>query len=279
MASAVFLMSGEQAVTYVRLLVRLQAAKEVAGVGSATGAPDSGEGELPPLPAWQQQGLVALGLAGPAANTEVTIRWQQQGSGKGDGSRKGDGSSSSSNAAAADEGPVDPRLMAGVRLLCAPSRAALGGGPVSVESLGRWGTPLSTPAAELAALRTLSALCAIALSQFPASLEEDVALLEGASLAQQGTAQQGEQQAPQQPQQQLSDDQRLAVRFRVEKKRLLLDALAIISQRVKQLDSTGGSPSSGGKQKQRQQQQQQQGSGGGRGKVPASKGGGRGFGK
>ena len=128
----------------------------MAGVGS-TGGPADGD-DLPPLPAWQQRELAALGLSGPGANTEVAIRRQPQAGGEG----KDDA------AAQRLQGPVDPRLLAGVRVLCAPSEAALGGRR-GVDGLGVWGVPIA-PAAELAALRTLTGLVAIALSQFTSSL-------------------------------------------------------------------------------------------------------------
>lgn len=197
----------------------LQAAKAVAGVG-ATGAPDDPEStELPPLPAWQQKELTALGLAGPGADTEVTVR----------------------RAAAGGSGPVDARLLAGVRVLCAPHEAALLGRH-GVAALGGWDAPIA-PASELAALRTLTGICAIALSQFKGTLEDDAALLAGGSG--------GDSQQPQQPQpQHLSEDQQLSVRFRMDKKALLLEALAAISGRIKQLagaaaGAAGGSAAAG----------------------------------
>lgn len=112
--------------------------------------------DLAPLPAWQQRELAALGLAGAGANTDVAIRRAPEAGGEGGG------------AAARLQGPVDPRLLAGVRVLCAPNEAALGGRR-GVDGLGVWGTPIA-PAAELAALRTLTGLVAIALSQFSSSL-------------------------------------------------------------------------------------------------------------
>ena len=243
--------------------MHLQAAKAVAAVDSTGPADDGSSDELPPLPAWQQQALAALQLAGPGANTEVTIRWQ---------SAPAAGAGSCGGKGAASEGPVDPRLLAGVRVLCAPTAAALGG-KSGIEQLGRWDAPIAL-AAELAALRTLTGMCAIALSQFKGILEDDQALLAAAEAeAAAGTAG-GEQQ--QQPQ--LSADQQLAVQFRMGKKQLLLEALGIISRRIKQLASSGsgaGGTASGGGSKQGTSG----GSGGGKGKVAPSKKGGRGFGQ
>mgnify|MGYP001810991721 CR=1 FL=1 len=106
------------------------------------------------------------------------------------------------------------------------------------------------------------------------SLEDDTALLSG------GGGGAGAQQAQQQAQQAaLSEDGQLAVRFRMEKKRLLLDALASISERIKELapaaaatagGAAGGKPASGCGGKA---------AAGGKGKVPVSKSGGKGFAK
>ena len=247
-----------------------QAAKAVAGVGCTGGALDDGGAELPPLPAWQQQALASLQLAGPGANTEVTIRRQAArggGNGSGSGSRNGGGE-------AAAEGPVDPRLLAGVRVLCAPSAAALGGKAASVERLGRWDAPLA-PAAELAALRALTGLCAIALSQFRGSLEEDAALLAAAA------APAGGQEAAQQAQRQLGEDEQLAVRFRMEKKQLLLEALGTVSHRIQQLAAGSGAPAGapGSGRQPAGSGRQPSGGGRGKGKAAGAKNGGRGFGK
>lgn len=254
-------------------------------MGSTGGPEDDGSSaDLPALPAWQQQALVGLQLAGPGANTEVTIR--RAAAGAAGSSSSGSSKAADTAAAAAGEGsPVDPRLLAGVRVLCAPNEAVLGGRS-GVSQLGRWDAPLAAPAAELAALRTLTGLCAIALSQFQGTVEDDAALLAGAG-AGAAAAQQAEQQQQQREQEQqqqaaaLTADQELAVRFRMDKKQLLLEALSAISQRIKQVAAaastaapTSGSRQAGGKQA----------SGGspgskGKGKVPASKGGGKGFAK
>ncbi|KAL4434341.1 hypothetical protein ABPG75_000782 [Micractinium tetrahymenae] len=239
----------------------IEAAKAVAGVGSTGGqADDPTSDELPPLPAWQQRELAALQLAGPDANTEVNIRRV---------SAQGQAAEAAAGAAAGS--PADARLLAALRVLCAPSEAALCGRS-GAERLGRWDAPLAAPAAELAALRTLTGLCAIALSQFKGTVEEDIALLAASKAAGQQAQQQGGEQ--QEQQRQLTPDEELAVRFRMDKKELLLEALAITSRRIKQLaaaaspSGSGGGKAAGGKA-----------AGGSKGKVPASKGGGRGFAK
>lgn len=162
----------------------LQGAKAFAGVGREDAASneeaDEAAGDLPPLPAWQQRQLAALQLVGAGANTEVTIRH-----------------------AGAEGGPVDPRMLAATRVLCAPNEQALGGRS-GVAQLGQWDVPLPNAAAEAAAARTLAALCAVLLSQFPETIQEDAQLL--------AAAQQAGEEA------QLSSDQQLAIRFRMAKK-------------------------------------------------------------
>lgn len=227
-------------------------------MGSTGGqADDPTSDDLLPLPAWQQRELAALQLVGPEANTEVTIRR----------------ASAEGHAAEAAAGsPADARLLAALRVLCAPSEAALGGRS-GAERLGRWNAPLAAPAAELAALRTLTGCLAIALSQFKGTVEDDVALLAASTAAAgQDTQQQGGQQ---ERQRQLTPDEELAVQFRMDKKELLLEALAITSRRIKQLaaaaaPASSGSKAAGGKAA---------GGGKGKGKVPVSKSGAKGFGK
>lgn len=64
---------------------------------------------------------------------------------------------------------MDGRLLAGVRVLCATKEQDLGGRS-GADALGRWsGSPLPA-AGEAAALKTLSGLAAIALSQFPGGI-------------------------------------------------------------------------------------------------------------
>ena len=108
----------------------------------------------------------------------------------------------------------------------------------------------------MAALRTLSGLCLIALSQFTTSLADDRQALDaggtttgkgssgGSSSSDSGAAQQQERQQQQQRQQEeewqpLSADLRLALLFRMEKKQLLLDALDVLSGRIKVRQNRG----------------------------------------
>ena len=70
------------------------------------------------LPIWQEQALTHLSLWGPNANFEVGI---------------------------GGDPPVDPRLLAAVRMLYCKDPSELGG---STATLGAWGIPLS-PANEV----------------------------------------------------------------------------------------------------------------------------------
>ncbi len=257
--------SGRTSLTHLCAhFAHVQAAKAVAGVGSTGGpANDPSSDELPPMPAWQQRELAALQLAGPGASTEVTIRRVSA-----------EGHAAEAAAGAAAGSPADARLLAALRVLCAPSEAALGGRS-GAERLGRWDAPLEVPAAELAALRTLTGLCAICLSQFKGTVEDDIALLAAST----STAQQAQQQSDQQQQQQrqLTADKESAVRFRMDKKELLLEALAITSRRIKKLAPTAAAAAPGGSRGGGSSKAG--GSGKAKGKVPVSKGGGKGFGK
>ena len=193
----------------------------MAGVKSAGLAGEGDKGGPPALPAWQHKALVALQLAGEQANPEVSIRWAPEATGG---------------------APLDARLLAGARVLCAANAAELGGRS-GVEQLGQWEQPLSA-AGEAAALRTLTGLCAIALSQFQGSLEDDAALLQQQRPQQQVPAsQQGQQQQQGQQGGPLSAELELAVRFRMEKKRLILSAINRLTARIKEL-AAGGSRSS-----------------------------------
>ena len=111
---------------------RLQAAKAVAGLKSPAA-------EVQP---WQAAPLRMLGLLGEGANTEVSIRRAAP--------RPTSSSSSGSEgpAAAAAGCPVDPRLLAAVRVLCAKSQGEIAGrGPQ--QSLAAWDKPLQPLSSEV----------------------------------------------------------------------------------------------------------------------------------
>lgn len=206
----------------------VEASKAVANVGSTipSGTKESdglGGQPIPPLPAWQTKALESLGLAGSGANTEVSMIQLIQ---------------LPSGAASASAGgcPVDARLLGGVRVLCAANAGELGSRS-GVEALGSWDSPLSLRN-EIATLRTLSGMALICLSQFQGTAEDDVEVLRhGIDPKSKGP---------------LSSDMQLAVRFRLEKKRLLEAALKALAGRIKEFSEGGavvagsGSTSGGG---------------------------------
>jgi histone-lysine N-methyltransferase SETD3 len=212
----------------------VEAAKAVANVGSTTSVTDDDDDDddeltspLSPLPAWQASALESLGLGGPGANTEVSIIQLSR---------------------TKVRAPVDARLLAGVRILCAANATELenaktknsggggGGGNrgsldainASIEAFGAWERPLSLRN-EVATLKTLSGVALIALSQFSTTEEEDIITLKNNN-------------GP------LSADLQLAVRFRLEKKRLLSAAVESLAARLKTITEEGksGGGSSGG---------------------------------
>ena len=110
---------------------------------------------------------------------------------------------------------VDQRLLAALRVLYCQDPAALRALPA-----GKQAAYLQSPdgqlslANERAALATAAAVCAVALAQWKGTLADDESLLSAA-------------QTPP-----LSDDMRLAVAFRANKKRLLSDAVKAIKAKL-----------------------------------------------
>ncbi|KAG2433661.1 hypothetical protein HXX76_008032 [Chlamydomonas incerta] len=168
----------------------LQAGALVSNVSDALGAPL----DLAPR-TWQLQMLAELGLAGPASNTELNI------GGGGPGGEL-----------------LDGRLLAAARVMVARAEGEVSGR--GVERLCAVERPLSRDN-ELAALRTVGGVLAFALSNFATTLDQDKELLAGqpVSVPQAGGA--GERQLPPPA----SEDEALAVRFRLEKKKILSRAL------------------------------------------------------
>jgi Rubisco LSMT substrate-binding/SET domain len=214
--------------------ILIEAAKAVANVGSATNInniendDELGVSPLSALPAWQEKALESLGLAGPGANTEVSIIQLTRTKVK---------------------APVDARLLAGVRILCAANASEVenaksknGSGGTSknldtiksaIEAFGAWERPLSLRN-EVATLKTLSGVALIALSQFSTTEDDDIKLLKKSS---------GSNSSGNVP---LSADMLLAVRFRLEKKRLLSNALEALAARLKTITEEGAGVAGGG---------------------------------
>lgn len=170
------------------------------------------------VPPWKATLLAALRLEGPGADPLVNIRSGQP--------------------------AFDPRLLAAARILVARDESEVSGR--SLEKLGDLGAGALAKDNESAALRTLSGVCAVALSRFTAALEDDAAALvdgrapsleddaaapnssDGAAASGSSTDQQ-EQQPPALATP-LSEDERLALRFRVEKKRILSRAIQSLAR-------------------------------------------------
>ncbi|DBA78760.1 hypothetical protein WJX77_011196 [Trebouxia sp. C0004] len=171
----------------------LEAAKEVAHLQSfhlwatKNQGPSSASTDLP---IWQEQALTHLNLWGPNANLEVMLGGVP---------------------------PVDPRLLAAVRILYCKDPSELQGR--ALAHLGAWGAFLN-PANEVRALRTIAAICTMLLSQWSSVPQEDQQALslgmDSAGLT-------------------LSSDMKLAMQFRLEKKRLLLHAVNEISKQIQAL--------------------------------------------
>eukprot|EP00873_Tetraselmis_striata_P016283 jgi/Tetstr1/436547/TSEL_002702.t1 len=126
--------------------------------------------------------------------------------------------------------PVDKRLLAAARVLCAAGpedlramRAEAQRLGVS-EAMGSLRQPLGDAAREAEALRMVIGVAALVLGQFPTTVQEDLAVLAA------GKADGKE----------LTAEMRLAVRFRTEMKKGLLRSVNSLSVRLKELPATGG---------------------------------------
>uniref|UniRef100_A0A1D2A541 Rubisco LSMT substrate-binding domain-containing protein n=1 Tax=Auxenochlorella protothecoides TaxID=3075 RepID=A0A1D2A541_AUXPR len=133
--------------------------------------------------------LEALGLAGaPGLSAAVAVR----------------------RARAGVQGPCDARLLAGLRAVSAQPAELEG---LTLRALGDWASPLSL-VSEAKALRTLTGLCAISLSHFPTTAEEDAEVLRKGGM---------------------SGPMALAVQFRLEKKRILDAGIKACAARIREL--------------------------------------------
>lgn len=161
----------------------VEGAKAVANVGSL--ADDSSE-NLKIFP-WQQKLLQELHLD---QDKEVSINW----------------SKSYRNS------PVDDRLLAGVRILCATKESDCTG-----HNLGNWNEQIQNTSWELSTLKTLMGMCIIALSQFSTSSAQDLDLIH---------------------MNKDDNDYNLALRLRKEKKEILAHAVETLKQRMEQVAET-----------------------------------------
>ncbi|PIA26667.1 hypothetical protein AQUCO_09100078v1 [Aquilegia coerulea] len=141
-----------------------------------------------PLP-WQQQILSQLSLHGEAASLKVTLGGPEL---------------------------VDGRLLAALRVLLASNMETVKKHDLS--SLRSFSTQAPAPLGlsnEIAVLRTIIALCVIALGHFPTKLMEDEAVLKGGA----------------------SGPTRLAAQYRIEKKSVIIGVMQNLSRKVKILMS------------------------------------------
>ncbi|GLC45812.1 hypothetical protein PLESTM_001782700 [Pleodorina starrii] len=174
----------------------LQAGAFVANVTDSNGAPL----DLTPTP-WRLALLSELGLAGPAANTEINLGGVEL---------------------------IDRRLLAAARVMVARQEGEVAGR--GVERFCAIDRPLSREN-EAAALRIVAGVVAVALSNFRTTLDQDLALLAGEVPAQApGAAAGGAGEASAELQPLSGEDEILAVRFRVEKKRILSRTLQRVAE-------------------------------------------------
>jgi hypothetical protein len=223
--------------------------REDAGLGKAGGGPEMLDyGDELERSAYKRKRLAALGLL-PGGG----------GCGNGDGSASSSSPSPSSSpslevalgAGLPGGAPIaDPRLLAATRLLASRSAAETEGLPD--RELGAWSrnpdsdaaAPLGNRANEVAALRTLAGVAAVALSRFGTTLEEDEAGLraltsEDAAAAapppEAGTT--TTTTAAEAAAAALRRDVALAVRLRAGKKRALARCIDSLGQRVAALQA------------------------------------------
>lgn len=161
---------------------------------------------------YKQRVLKGLGLRGKGANLEVDV--------------------------CPGSPVVEPRFLAATRLCFTQYSSEVEG--LTVERLGDWERPLNKKN-EVKTLKTLSGICAFALSTFPTTKADDEALLQTRTLG--GLRQ-------------LTSDELLAIRFRLGKKQLLVAAMELLGRRIKEVKAMSGlkddahvGPNKGGKPK------------------------------
>ncbi|XP_038876214.1 uncharacterized protein LOC120068497 isoform X2 [Benincasa hispida] len=156
----------------------LEAASIVAGISS--------ENFSSPAP-WQRLILTKLNLHGEAALLKVSIGGSEI---------------------------VDGRLLAALRVLLSVDEATVQKHDLSVLKSLSAEAPLGV-ANEVAALRTVIALCVIALGHFPTKIMEDETLLKKCE----------------------NETSKLAIQFRLQKKSVIIDVMSSLTRRVKLLSS------------------------------------------
>eukprot|EP00798_Chlamydomonas_sp_ICE-L_P020879 gene20879-27721_t len=102
-----------------------------------------------------------------------------------------------------------------------------------LERLGQLDKPLNK-LNELAALRMLSGVAAIALAQFKTTLADDKVVLAAESMPVASSS--SSEEVVRKP---LSDELRLSIRFRSEKKKILSKAIQALGQEMQKLSAAG----------------------------------------
>jgi len=159
------------------------------GQGRAT---QSNPGAIAPAP-WQEKLLTELRLLGPDADTKIEV---------------------------GGSGHVDPRILAGLRVLYAKEESEVKA--LSLAQLQTWDGFLGRDNEE-ATIKTIAGMLAVALANFTSTLDTDRRVLEGAVKAA------GEAGG------QVDENVLLAIRFRAEKKQVLTTAVAACGERLKNL--------------------------------------------
>ncbi|XP_043695423.1 actin-histidine N-methyltransferase [Telopea speciosissima] len=132
---------------------------------------------------WQKQILSQLNLEGEAANLKVTLGGTEL---------------------------VEGRLLAALRVLLASDMESVQKYDLNTLKLVSAEAPLGV-SNEVAALRTVIALCVIALGHFPTKIMDDESLLKGG----------------------VSRTMELAIQFRIQKKSIIIDVMRDLTRRVK----------------------------------------------
>ena len=104
--------------------------------------------------------------------------------------------------------PIGWKMLAATRILCATNQAQVRGR--ELRSLGDISKPLTDGRSERRARRVLASICALALASFPTTSEEDEAELQACEPT--------------------DGDLKLAIRFRMGKKRILVNAIRAIAE-------------------------------------------------
>lgn len=117
---------------------------------------------------------------------------------------------------------VEGRLLAALRALLASNMETVHKHDLNTLKSLSAEAPLGI-ANEVAAFRTIIALCVIALGHFPTKIMDDESILK----------------------QGISGSTELAIQFRMQKKSLIIDVMRDLTRRVKSLSSKGGATAQG----------------------------------